>query len=520
VAGGQICVSPSSLDFGNVQVNGTPVTQKVTLQNCGASPVVLGFNSPAVAGPDAAVFSVTGQSDTTLQPGSQMTLTVTFAPSMLGQATAYIPFSDCSRCSELINLSGVGVDCTLGFNPDPVAFGSVANGTTATQTVTVTNTGTNDCAVTGLVTQNGASAFSIRAAPPTPISLPVGLAFSFTIAFSPSAGASDSDNLIATYTVSDPAVCPRTALDPLTGVGTGSSVWTELATTGPGMRGDVAMAFDSAHGETVLFGGFNGTGGAHLGDTWLWNGTAWTQVASTGPSPRDGHSMAFDSSRNKTVLFGGVGGVGTVGYLGDTWEWDGTAWTQVASTGPAPRNLGAMAFDAIQNEAVLFGGRDVGSSTLFGDTWAWNGTTWTQIASGGPSPRYGVAMAFDVARGKLVLFGGFDATGVQGDTWEWDWTSSAWNQLSVAGPSAREQHAMSFDTASGVTLLFGGVDAASDFFGDTWQWNGSTWSEVASTGPSVRCSHAMAFDSARGQTVLFGGYNGTTDLGDTWGAVP
>ena len=40
----------------------------------------------------------------------------------------------------------------------------------------------------------------------------------------------------------------------------------------------------------VLFGGLQGT--MDLADTWEWDGTSWTQRAPMGPSARDGHAMA------------------------------------------------------------------------------------------------------------------------------------------------------------------------------------------------------------------------------------
>ena len=39
-----------------------------------------------------------------------------------------------------------------------------------------------------------------------------------------------------------------------------------------------------------------------------------------------------------TTLFGGEDASG----VGETWEWDGLAWTMVANTGPSPRTLAAM----------------------------------------------------------------------------------------------------------------------------------------------------------------------------------
>lgn len=62
------------------------------------------------------------------------------------------------------------------------------------------------------------------------------------------------------------------------------------------------MAYDAARGLTVLFGGW--TGGTNNAQTWEWDGTAWTQRVVSGPSGRVSHAMAYDAARGVTVLFG------------------------------------------------------------------------------------------------------------------------------------------------------------------------------------------------------------------------
>ncbi|MDD4868814.1 MAG: hypothetical protein PHQ28_17415, partial [Mycobacterium sp.] len=46
--------------------------------------------------------------------------------------------------------------------------------------------------------------------------------------------------------------------------------------------------------------------------------TGWELRATDGPSARGGHAMAYDSARGVVVLYGGD-------FLGETWEWDGIA---------------------------------------------------------------------------------------------------------------------------------------------------------------------------------------------------
>ena len=182
------------------------------------------------------------------------------------------------------------------------------------------------------------------------------------------------------------------------------------------------MAFDSNQQHTVLFGGRSS--GGLTGDTWQWDGTAWTQVEDTGPPVRESHAMVYAADRNRAVLFGGDGVSLTA--LSDTWEWDATHWTHVQDLGPA-REGSAMAFRG--SGTALFGGFGVSSSAqanpaaLFGDTWEWDGQQWVERQDMGPQARWLHAMAFDSTRSRLVLFGGTPALARDsslGDTWEAD----------------------------------------------------------------------------------------------------
>ncbi|BCM88644.1 hypothetical protein IAD21_00485 [Abditibacteriota bacterium] len=287
-----------------------------------------------------------------------------------------------------------------------------------------------------------------------------------------------------------------------------------------------AMAYDSARGVTVLFGG-NGNPQV-LNDTWEWNGTTWTQKTLNGatgsPPARQTHSMVYDSARGVSVLFGGSDGNNN--NFNDTWEWNGTTWTQKTLNGaagnPPARQGGAMAYDSARGVTVLFGGSDANLNN-FNDTWEWNGTAWTQRTSNGassaPPARATHAMSYDSTRGVSVLFGGYGA-GFLNDTWEWNGTT--WTQKTLNGatgsPSSRYSHAMVFDKARGVSVVFGGY--VLDNSNDTWEWSGTSWTKktfsVATDTPSARPYVAMSYDSARSATVLFGGYSSSSFFSDTW----
>jgi hypothetical protein len=183
------------------------------------------------------------------------------------------------------------------------------------------------------------------------------------------------------------------------------------------------MAYDAATGDIVLFGGVNvisGTGHTY-GDTWTWNGSAWTkQHPATSPPARGAAAMTY-AATGDIVLFGGNSISGHGHQFGDTWIWDGSAWTkQHPATSPTARGAAVMAYDAATSGIVLFGGLDSTDARL-GDTWTWDGSTWTQQhPATSPPGRYYAAMAEDPATGDIVLFGGLARRGTAlHDTWTW-----------------------------------------------------------------------------------------------------
>lgn len=298
------------------------------------------------------------------------------------------------------------------------------------------------------------------------------------------------------------------------------SSWAQRASSGPPPRYNHASAFDSSRGVTVIFGGeSNNTDRA---DTWEWNGTAWTERQASGPVARRSPVMAFDEARNATLLFGGLG---LQGAMNDTWAWNGTTWTQVASDGPFPARECSMSYDRTRAVTVLFGGRrDVGPFVSLDDTWEWNGTRWTEVFTSGSFIRSEHAMCFDREDGVAVMFGGLIGSSThQRDTWTWSGT--AWRLAAQTGPPARQAHGLVFDSGRNRTVLFGGRlgnnNSSLEIAGDTWEWNGSAWEQFDVIGPSPRLDPAMAFDSRRGVTVVFGGsyYDSTTPINyfaDTW----
>lgn len=266
----------------------------------------------------------------------------------------------------------------------------------------------------------------------------------------------------------------------------------------------------------LLFGGLStSTQSVPLSDDWLWNGASgnWSLVSGTAPPARFGHAMAELSNTGRVVLFGGSTSSFS-GLLGDTWVFDSTTgWTQPIATGPIARYEHSMAGDVTRGVAVLFGG--YGGSSYKNDTWEFNGTTWTNRtpATGSPPGRYAASMAYDPNRNVTVLFGGYGNSTLLNDTWEWNGTS--WTQrFPTTVPPARDFAGFAFDGPRGLLCLFGG----SPGLNDEWTWNGTNWVQQTATRPTARMSMSMVQDPSSLAPLLFGGITSTsgTTLGDTW----
>jgi hypothetical protein len=272
-----------------------------------------------------------------------------------------------------------------------------------------------------------------------------------------------------------------------------------------------AMAWDAGNDRLLLFGGAASINGGALSDrTWTWNGSTWTELSPAHrPGARWTHGMVTDEMRQRIVLFGGLSSDQVGSGLAETWEWDGSDWVQVTTAAaPTPRGVhGALAYDSARRRVVLRGGGTFPGQAVFGDTWEYDGSNWTEVAGAGPSGRVAPAIVYDKARSQVLLFGGGTWGPYSGDTWAWN--GSSWTQLSPgASPSARQSARLVYDPTRSLALLFGGDDGS--LLRDLWEWNGSSWTKADDQGPSERCCYAYAHDPSRRALVLYGGPDNQT----------
>jgi hypothetical protein len=288
------------------------------------------------------------------------------------------------------------------------------------------------------------------------------------------------------------------------------AVWTEESpAASPSPRADIAIGYDGATEQLILFGGL--LGGA---DTWEWNGTDWVQLSpATSPSARNRASMTYDAATGQLILFGGE----TAGQSlsNQTWEWKGGNWVQLSPVDSPPAlKEASMAYDAATEQVILFGGAGGNEK----ETWEWNGTNWRELEpTTTPPKRTRASMAYDDATGQLILFGGLGESGSDlTDTWNWD--GSNWTKLQ---PSTHPPGVASAPTAyvpiTDKILIQGGLQDGLPS-SEPWAWDGSEWAlENPAVLPPPRGETSMAYDAADEEVVLFGGFgNPEPAFGDTW----
>ena len=299
---------------------------------------------------------------------------------------------------------------------------------------------------------------------------------------------------------------------------TTTAQWATITpTTSPSGRGAFGMAYNPGTGNTIMFGGDTlGFPAGTVNETWSYNASGWTQLSPTAsPGATAGIDLAYGVNSGVMVMYGGT----PPGFFGgpaldETWTFDGTTWTQVFPTN-TPGGLAhySMCYDNARDVAVLYGG--MFSTQLVGDsnqTWEWNGTNWTQVVGASqPGPLERAAMCYHDGIGRTVMFGGIDVLSGGVDTvWLFDGTTWTAAPITGTGPVARTGACMSYDSTSQVIIMSGGQDFTNGTpYDDTWilDLTANTWTQAASSRANPHLDGFHVYDAARQVTVGFGGVN-------------
>jgi hypothetical protein len=240
-----------------------------------------------------------------------------------------------------------------------------------------------------------------------------------------------------------------------------------------------AVCYDSLRDRLVVFSGQT--------QTWEYDGSTWTQRLPTQSPPRGGN-MVYDKVRQCCVLLGGTGA---------TWIWDGNNWTLAATTGPLPILSQVMTWNDARGTVML-----LMIATSSADLWEWNGVAWSLIPTANQLAGYPLlynAMAYDRPRNVLVVCGANNRVTMQRvqGTWEWD-VQGGWRSVPAGGPTAGWRTQV-FDEARGRMVVF----AQTQVF-ECWEriGTGNWFQRSTSAVPPQLFFDPTAYDSRRGVTYL------------------
>jgi hypothetical protein len=206
--GSLISISPNAVGFGSVATGATSAAQSVTVTNSGSAA------APVTAVSTTGDFSQTNTCGTSIAAGASCVVSVKFAPAAAGSRTGNLTIT-ASGITNTVPLSGTGVAPGPILNPNPSSLsfaGTIVGNTAASQTVTVTNSGTTAATVSG-VTASGDFSQTNNCA-----SLAVGASCTVTVSFKPTTGGTRTGSIsIASNANNSPTAIA------LTGSGIGST---------------------------------------------------------------------------------------------------------------------------------------------------------------------------------------------------------------------------------------------------------------------------------------------------------
>jgi hypothetical protein len=223
---GTLSISPQSLAFGSV-VTGASSSQSVTVSN--SSTVAVTISSLTATGTG---FSQSGAVlPLTLSAGQSAAISVKFAPTVAGSFTGALQISsNATNAGISVALSGTGTtpapqQGTLTVSPQSLAFGSVLVGSSANQTVTLSNAST--IAVTISKVAATGTGFS-QSGLVLPLTLAPGQTATLTATFAPQTAGAVTGSL------------------QITSNATNASVAVALSGTGSTLQHSVVVAWDAS----------------------------------------------------------------------------------------------------------------------------------------------------------------------------------------------------------------------------------------------------------------------------------
>ncbi len=239
-----LCIAAADLDFGDVQINSTK-TQTVHLQSCGTETLNLSAISPG--GPEFALANTPPTLPAALMPGDTLAVDISFTPTAAGPVSRMLSISSDDPSPGAFDLTGNGTNCVLDVQPGTLAFGSVVQGLTASQTLQLISIGESDCTVSAITAPAASSGFTLNMPPAAPLDLPPGLEVDVEVDFTPSSAAAASGQVTI---ASDDGAHPSQVVN-LTGTGTAPPPCAFTANPNPVNFGSVGVGQSSSQNVVI-----------------------------------------------------------------------------------------------------------------------------------------------------------------------------------------------------------------------------------------------------------------------------
>lgn len=176
-----LVASPSTVSFGNVSV-GSSASDNVTLTNSGTSALTVSGLTATGTG-----ITLSGMAlPTTLNAGANTTFTIQFAPTAVGNVSGSISIANSGPNSTItVLVTGAGAEAQISANPQSVSFGNVADGSTNSQPIQISNPGNGPLTISRVTMTGGSNGFNISGLS-MPLTIQPGKSASFSATFGPS----------------------------------------------------------------------------------------------------------------------------------------------------------------------------------------------------------------------------------------------------------------------------------------------------------------------------------------------
>ena len=202
------------------------------------------------------------------------------------------------------------------------------------------------------------------------------------------------------------------------------------------------------------------------GETEQYNGTSWTEVADLNTA----RSTYGESGVGTTTAGACIAGYTPPGNYDNVENWNGSSWTETTDINTARR---AAACTGSQPASMIFGGL---TSTQVNNTEVWNGSSWTEVND------------LNTTRDNMASLGttsaAFSCAGSPGPTAITavveSWNGTSWTETTDVN-TARNALGGSGTATEGVVFA-GRVPSKS---GHTERWNGSAWTEQNNLSRSI-----------------------------------